>query len=229
VSTVSTRTVPRLHRYRMATRLALLLLFVAAILGPWTYTFDGVPPAEWDMCDEPFFLLNEVRCASLVTGATILAWAPQFALGLVYEIRADPRSLLNSLFLIAFYCLLVLPFASGLLALLRGDSRRLQRLHLAFLLFAALFGGLLPVLFEQTGITVLPRFWGMWLFAAVAWAALASELLMWRRPPGEKEPQPATDARPIPREAAHYSPDEGVQQPVDFAGMGEVRLETQHR
>jgi hypothetical protein len=181
------------YRYRQAIRLTLLILFVTAILGPWTYTLDGVPPPEW--CDEPFFLLNEVRCASLVSGLTILAWAPQFAMGLVYALQADPRSLPNSLFLIALYSLLVLPLASGLVLLLRGDSRRFQRLHLASLLFAALFGGLLPVLFEQAGITVLPRFWGMWLFAAVAWVALAVELLVWRRPPEKPEPHPAESAR----------------------------------
>jgi hypothetical protein len=227
VNTVQTRHATRLYRYRNIFRLALLLLFAVAILGPWTYTFDGAPLAE--RCDEPFFLLNEVRCAGLVTGATILAWAPQFATGIVYEFQADLRSLLRALSLIALFSLLVLPPVSSLLILISDHSRWLQRFHLASLIFAALFGSLLPVLWEESGITVLPRFWGMWLYAAGAWVALAVELLIWRRRPDQPKPLPAAVVGPYSREAAPSSPDEGVQQPADFAGMAEVRLETQHR
>ena len=28
-------------------RVAILVLLLAAILGPWTYSADGLPPAEW--------------------------------------------------------------------------------------------------------------------------------------------------------------------------------------
>jgi hypothetical protein len=153
----------RLYRYRNICRLVLLWLFAAAILGPWTYTRDGVPPVEW--CDEPFFLVTEDRCASLVSGLSVIPFMPVF----------------------------LLPLASSLFLLVRGDSKVRNRVHRVFLMFVALLASGLPFLINSMdGIRIVPRFWGMWLYAAVAWVALASELLLWRRPPGEKEPQPAT-------------------------------------
>jgi hypothetical protein len=50
---------------RNLVRLALLLLWIVAILGPWTYTLDGVPPPEW--CDERYVLIAEDRCADLIS------------------------------------------------------------------------------------------------------------------------------------------------------------------
>ena len=49
-----------------------LVLLAVAILGPWYFTFDGVPPPEW--CVAPAFLLENGRCAGLVTGALIIAF-----------------------------------------------------------------------------------------------------------------------------------------------------------
>lgn len=201
----------RLHDYKKSVRGALLLLFVVAIAGPWTYTLDGVPPPEWCVGRSDVVLLSENRCASLVSGATMLAWAPQFAAGIVHDL-ANPRTLLNAASVTAIYLLFVLPVVSSLLVLLRDDSRRLQRFYLVSLIFAALFGSLLPVLFKQTGITVLPRFWGMWLYAAVAWAALAVELLVWRHPPAQLRRLPAAGAGPLSDAVARPVPDKDRQE-----------------
>lgn len=174
-----------LYRYRQVIRLALLILFVTAILGPWTYTLDGVPPVEWEMCHEPLFLLNEVRCASPVSGLSVIPFMPVF----------------------------VFPLASSLFLLVWGDSQVRTRVHRVFLIFVALLATALPFLINSIdGIRIVPRFWGMWLYAAVAWVALASELLMWRPPREKPEPQQATGTGPFSGEAAYRSPGKASQQ-----------------
>jgi hypothetical protein len=47
-----------------------LLLFCAAILGPWGISADGVPPADW--CSAPYILLREDRCVRLTPGIELL-------------------------------------------------------------------------------------------------------------------------------------------------------------
>ena len=165
---VPVRYVSRLYLYRKVFRLVLLLLFAVAILGPWTYTLDGVPPVEWNLCHEPYFLLTEDRCASPVSGLTVLPFWPVF-----------------------FF-----PLASSLFLLVWGDSQIRTRVHRVFMIFVALLAsGLSFLISPMDGIGVVPQLWGMWLYAAVAWVALAVELLIWRRPPKKPEPKPADGAQ----------------------------------
>jgi len=169
---------------RKSIRLALLLLWILAILGPWTYTLDGVPPAEW--CDERYVLIAEDRCADLVSGLAMLAWMPLMAASAVAELFSDGFVVLGRILPVAaIYALMLLPLVSSLLLLVRGDSPRRQRVHLGIMLFAVPVGGRLPFLLNGAyGMVISLRLWGLWLFVVVCAVALLFELLIsWRRPP----------------------------------------------
>jgi len=36
-----------INEHKNVGRVAVLMLLLVAIMGPWTYSSDGVPPAEW--------------------------------------------------------------------------------------------------------------------------------------------------------------------------------------
>lgn len=159
-----------MDRYKNFGRLATLALFVAAVIGPWAYSLDGVPPPEW--CAAPNYLLESGHCARQVSGLEILtfmvsafpteiAWLATGNAFLPDRIREFGRSLLITAVLI----LLVLPFFTTLLNIWGRDSHRLRIFHLGAWGAAAVLS-LLPVLFElelRSG-----RYWGIWLYFGLA-------------------------------------------------------------
>ena len=156
----------------------MLVLLLVAIMGPWTYTLDGVPPPEW--CHAPLFLLGNGHCAGLVSGATIITfWNGAFFninVGLVTGVTAFPeraREFLGiNLFMMLLF-LLILPFFTTLLLTWRRDSKRLRIFHLTAWGLAAILSWLLvasqPIL--RSG-----RFWGIWLYIGVTASALTLEV-----------------------------------------------------
>ena len=48
------------HQSKNVVRGAVLILLLVAIVGPWAYSSDGAPPAEW--CRDPNILLENERC-----------------------------------------------------------------------------------------------------------------------------------------------------------------------
>jgi hypothetical protein len=156
---------------------AILLLLLVAIFGPWVYTSDGVPPAEW--CRAPNILLESDRCVRLESGATILTFMigalPSVGPALVSGEIASGEIVRELLFILLFF-LLLLPFFSTLLVLWPRDHQRLS-------LFNLIAWGLAIVpalLLATTGRSGLPiyTFWGVWLYIALATMALILELLL---------------------------------------------------
>jgi hypothetical protein len=147
-----------INEHKNVWRVAALVLLAAAIMGPWGYTGDGVPPPEW--CHAPFFLLENGHCVGLVTGETVL---PDRA-----------REFLGVFLLTVSLFLLVLPFFTTLLLIWRRDSRRVHVFHLIAWGLAAVLS-LLPVVFESALRS--GRFWGIWLYAGSAAGALILEAL----------------------------------------------------
>ena len=160
-------------------RVAVLMLLVVAVIGPWTYTADGVPPPEW--CDEPNILLESGRCVRLVSGASVLT----FMINVFPEMSADlvtgettsagrGREFFFSFLLTLGSILVVLPFFSTLLLILGRDRRRLRVFQVA----AWGVAELLALLVAMLGLSEL-RFvvWGIWLYVAMADVALTLELL----------------------------------------------------
>ncbi len=160
-------------------RVAVLMLLLVAMMGPWTYTADGVPPAEW--CRDPNILLENGRCVRLVSGATVLTFMAgaflSMSVGLVTgaTVLADrAREFLGvSLFMMLLFLLALLFFTT--LLLVRGrDSRRLRVFHLMAWGLAAVLS--LPLLVSESGLRS-GRLWGIWLYIGLAASTLTLEVL----------------------------------------------------
>jgi len=151
-------------------RLVVLALLVAAFIGPWTYSMDGVPPPEW--CAEPNILLTPERCVRLLPGTEILSLLASFIIALPVMLFSSEFSLAErgrELLFVLLLALLFLPFLSTLILLLTRTTRRLLVLDLAAWGLAAVpvvvFLINLPL---QRGLL----FWGFWLFIGLAAAML---------------------------------------------------------
>jgi hypothetical protein len=178
-----------INEHKNVGRVAVLMLLLVAIVGPWTYTSDGVgpstyssggvPPAAW--CRDPNVLLENGRCVRLVSGATVFTFMASaflsMSVGLVTGeiVFADRAGELLGVFLFTILLfLLVLPFFSTLFLIRGGGSRRLRVFHLVAWGLAAVLS-LLPAM----SASVLPpvRLWGIWLYFGLAASALILELL----------------------------------------------------
>jgi len=149
-----------INEHKNVGRVAVLVLLLVAMMGPWTYSSDGVPPAEW--CRAPNILLENGRCVRLVTGATVLADRAREFLGVF-------------LFTMGIF-LLMLPFFSTLLLIRGRDSRRLRVFHLMAWGLAAVLGLLLALL-AMSGSGLYSELWGIWLYFGSAAGALILEVL----------------------------------------------------
>ena len=165
-----------INEHENAWRVAILAVVLVAIMGPWTFDRISVP-SEYT-CSAPNIRLDNDFCgmplpgiwlfrmmvngfvyasAGLVTGAMVfIEWAREF---------------LFSLFLF----LLVLPFFSTLLLILRGDRRRRQVFNVAAWGLAAGIGLLIGMSSHPKLFWVL---WGIWLYIALAASALILQVLM---------------------------------------------------
>jgi len=166
--------------HRNAWRVAALVLLVVAILGPWAFSGDGVPPAEW--CDDPLILLENDRCVRLVPGATVFAFIVsaffQIGVGLATgeAVLTDRGGEFFGTFLFTVGALLlVLPFPSTLLLILGRGHRRLRVFHVITWGLAGLVALLLAVFSARSGLPF--ALWGIWLYVGVCAVALTLELL----------------------------------------------------
>lgn len=162
-------------------RAGILVLLVVAIIGPWTFSSDGLPPPEW--CSGANRLVVGDRCVRLVSNAEILAFtyvvSIEFVttgLGRVNVLREMGR--IVPLFVLE--SILITPFLSTLLIFLREESRRQRVVHAVVLgigviasLLIVTMVSLLPSLPELSG-----RLWGGWLYALTAGTALLVELIV---------------------------------------------------
>lgn len=172
-----------INRRKNIVRVATLLLLLVAVLGPWTDTSDGVPPAEW--CRDPLILLDNGRCVRLVSGVEILT----FIIGAVISLNVQlvngtlvladrVREFLGVSIFMLLLLLLVQPFLCTLILIFRGDRPHRQKYHVAVWGLATAISGLLLVRSFWSGL--LPELWGIWLYVALAVSVLAVELLAFR-------------------------------------------------
>jgi hypothetical protein len=100
-----------INEHKNVGRVAVLVLFLVAIMSPWTYTSDGVPPPEW--CRDPFILLENDRCVGLVSGAEVLTFMAgaflSMSVGLVTGATVLPDRACEFLGVFLFMLLLFLP------------------------------------------------------------------------------------------------------------------------
>jgi hypothetical protein len=185
LTTKSGSTITWIYQHQNRWRAAILLLLLVAILGPWVYTSDGVPPAEW--CRPPYILMESDRCVKLESGVTILIFmvsalfsmGPTLASGMV-----GSGEIFREFLFILFFSLLLLPLYSSLPLFLCWEHRRLRLFNLAAWGLA-----LIPTLLLVTkGGPGLPfyYFWGIWLYILLTTLALVLELLLLQN---SREPQ----------------------------------------
>jgi hypothetical protein len=150
-----------------------LWLLAIAFFGPWA--FDQIMvPAQYN-CSYPNLRLEGDFCGVPLSGLWIL-WA--FASEIVGRIGRlvsgveGVASLLTGSWVFLWALLLLLPFFSTLLLILKGDLPIWQKANLAFWGLAAGAGLFL-------GLSVYPRphlaLWGVWLYLAVAFSMLIWE------------------------------------------------------
>lgn len=162
--------------YRNVGRVVVLIGLLVAIMGPWTYSSDGVPPAEW--CRHPNILLENERCVRLVSGTEVLAWFLSASVELVTRAMAladRPRQFLGLFLFVMLQFLLLQPFFSTLLLILGGYGWRRWVYHVTAWGLAAVWTGVVLVVSRSSG--VLSELWGIWLYFGLAAAALTLELL----------------------------------------------------
>lgn len=161
-------------------RIAVLALLIIAILGPWGYTRDGVPPAEW--CQHPFLLLENGSCVGRDSGAFfLLVSIIGFPAGILQFLSGElVLSDLGrqSIFALFFLSLFFLPCISTLLLVRSGSNIRRRTFYvIAWGLAAAL--GLLVALSAE--VFHPAHLWGIWLYILLAVGLLVFELLAARQ------------------------------------------------
>ena len=170
-----------INEHKNVGRVAVLVWLLVAVVGPWTYTSDGVPPAAW--CRDPNILLENDRCVRLVSGATVLTFMAgaflSMSVGLVTGATVLPdraREFLGVFLFVMLLFLLMLPFFTTLLLIWGRDSRRLRVFHLMAWGLAAVLGLLLALL-AVSGSGLYSELWGIWFYIGLAASALILEVL----------------------------------------------------
>jgi hypothetical protein len=156
--------------------LAVAAALVIAIVGPWAYARDGVPPAEW--CQPPNILLENGSCVGRNSGAYFLLLSIiGFPAGILQIISGElvlSDLLRYSVFPLFFTGMFLLPAISTLLLLHSPSSLKRRSFYvIAWGLAAGL--GLLQAL---TAEAIHPaHLWGIWLYILLAVGLLAFGLI----------------------------------------------------
>ncbi len=158
-------------------RRASLLLALGALVAPWTFELIWVPPEPEYICRPPYIRLDEDFCGKPLPGVMVLGWMTGGFIAAGRGLATDPMRVTewgHDLLLGVNLSLLVLPYLSTLLSILREDrwQRRVFNI-VAWSLGAgmALFIGLfdIPKMFWVI--------WGVGVYVGVAVTALTLESL----------------------------------------------------
>ena len=164
-----------LSEHWRALRIALLVLLVVALCGPWTYTRDGIGALPPEQCRPPLILLENGRCVRLVSGMSMLTFVAGGLLSLCAQLVTGAMEISRVReFLVVLYVLPTLPLISTLLVLWRSGSHRLRVAHTIAWGVAAIWGLLLLLTASRPA---LGRVWGVWLYVGLAASSLTLELI----------------------------------------------------
>ena len=165
------------NKHRMVWRVVALMIFIIAILGPWTYSADGVPPSE--SCHEPYILVSSNSCVRLMPGVEIIAFLGMMIgslPGWIFSEAVSLTDLAREFLFIVLISLILLPFLGTLILILNRESRKLRILEAA-MWGAAIIPALLLVLDGQSsGSLTLSQAWGIWLYLGLAVSMLVYEV-----------------------------------------------------
>jgi hypothetical protein len=175
-----------MSKHKTVGRAAVLTLLLVAIMGPWTSSADGTPPAEW--CSDPLILREDGTCERLVSGGEILAFVPIAFFSMSAQLVRGEADLTNRAgeflgfyLFVVLVLVLVLPFFSTLFLILRGESRLRRAFHLTAWGLAAVLSILLLVA-SYRWVGLGSTLWGAWLYAGLAAVTVVGEVLVARSP-----------------------------------------------
>ena len=157
-------------------KIAGLILWIAALVGPWSFTKDGVPPPEW--CSSPHILTDNGNCVDTLSGGTILsffgiAFASLFAGLLGGKVQFDSWG--RQLLVLFLILVLAFPMASSALHVIKGINQRFQLVY-RITWFTAIA---LAVVYAIEGLNELKpsQLWGIWAYILLGTASLVESFL----------------------------------------------------
>ena len=164
-----------INEHKHVWRVSILVLLLVSIIGPWTFDLIWVP-SEY-VCSAPNIRLDGDYCGIPLSGGWIFGGMVNAFIyasaGLVTGTMVFIEWIREALYSLLVF-LLVLPFFSTLLLILRGDRRRLQVFNVAAWGLAAGIGLLI-------GMFSYPKLywalWGIWLYIGLTSSALILEVL----------------------------------------------------
>ena len=154
-------------------RAGVLIVFVIALLGPWTFDQINVP-AEFD-CSAPFIRLNDDFCGMPMSGVQLLwLWVGGFFYMLL-ELITGGFTGQGSEFFFGLSILPLIPFFTTLLLLWKKDARQFRIVHLVAWVLALIVA---LVIFIPQINDPIARLWGLWLYILLAVSAIVIEILV---------------------------------------------------
>lgn len=168
------------NKYKKVWRVAVLVLLPIAIMGPWT--FDRIYVPSKYPCSYPYFRLEGDFCGVPLWGITVFYFMASTFINISVELVTGATALTDRagelLFSVFLPLLLVLPFVSTFLLILRGDHRCRQAFSIVTWSLAAgagLLGGMLMGLSDS--LKYFRFLWGIWLYIGLAASTLILEVL----------------------------------------------------
>lgn len=168
-----------LHEHKGVWRVAILVLLLVAVIGPWMFDRINVPSQY--PCLAPFIWLEGDFCGQPLSGVLFFSFIVigfiLTSVGLVIGAAAFIEWVRFFVYTLGIILLLVLPFFSTLLALLDGEQRRRRVFPTAAWGLAALA---FLLLYKFSFSSLHWALWGIWLYAGLAAGALTLEALSMR-------------------------------------------------
>ncbi len=153
-------------------RAGALILFVVALLGPWTFDVIYVP-AEYE-CSAPFIRLNGDFCGIAMSGFQFFwLWVGGFFY-MIFTLITGALAGWTLELLVGLSILPLIPFFTTLFLLWKKDARRFRTIHLIAWVLALI---LALVFFIAQGNRPIIPLWGIWLYILLAVGAILIEYL----------------------------------------------------
>lgn len=170
-----------IYNNRRFFRIAVLLLFLVSLFGPWAFDLLNVP-AQFP-CGWPTVRLKGDFCGYPMSGFGAFIWANSGFFYILDDlIRGNIARRIPELISLIFTWIIILPFFSTLLLIWNKNSRRLQTINLIAWGLACIPALTLFIL--QTNRDELVHFlyllWGVWLYILVAIGTFIFEILVLR-------------------------------------------------
>jgi hypothetical protein len=168
-----------IYEHQRNWRIALLILIVLAVMGPWVFERLNVP-AKYE-CTAPNVRLEGDFCGVPMTGIQSILWMGSGSIFMIFGLLTGEFVLSERIreLLTAWLLLFpLLPFISTLLLILRGNT--LSRQVFAIVSWVLAIAACLFISF-QINPRQLWASWGLWLYILSGFCALIYEIIMIRQ------------------------------------------------